>query len=314
MRDPKWKQFELAVAEFLKRLAPGAEVTANAMRPDSDTGRPRQRDVWIEASVGGLIPVTILVSCKRNKRKLDQQQMDAFIGEWRSSRAHVGVVYSFSGFTKPALEKARAHGVSCCRLYEGDPPDIPEVLLFACYLWQSRVQVHVSDNLRSHPTLRWQDLFGITDADGSLLDQLEGAWQVVSDGAAKAIEEQRAKPNAVAVQRLEFAESTELSAFELKVTHEWRLFRARETGHSVSGSYSESDRAFIGSAMSPSIDTWSAEPGPGWEQVAEIRASDPNAVHLITVRPPVRQSLVDVLGPSRLFPDPAKGDEQLHET
>ena len=51
MLEPKWKLFEQAVAAFLERLAPGAEVTRNVYRPDAGTGRSRQRDVWIEASV-----------------------------------------------------------------------------------------------------------------------------------------------------------------------------------------------------------------------------------------------------------------------
>ena len=57
----------------------------DAMIPDKDTGEPRQRDVWIETKVCDHFPLKILVSCKRYKAKLNQQHLDAFIGELRSS-------------------------------------------------------------------------------------------------------------------------------------------------------------------------------------------------------------------------------------
>lgn len=253
--------------------------------------------------MGGLIPVSILVSCKRYKRKVNQQQMDAFLGEWRSSRAHVGVIYSYSGFTKPALEKARANRVSCCRLYVDEPPDIPEVVLFTCYLWQPLVRVHASGHLSERPSLTWQDLYFIRDEDGSLLEQLEHAWKEAADGALKAIEGGKARPNLVVVRNLAFDASGDLPAFEVKVTHRWRLFRARETAYSVNGSYSESDKAFIGSATSPSIDTWSSEPGPGWQEVPSTSEIAKNSVHLMAIKAPVEDALVASLGPKRVFPD-----------
>ena len=60
--------------------------------------------------------------------------MDAFIGELLSSGAQKGVIYSFSGFTKPAIDKAQAKGISCCRLYQDETTNLPESLLFDAYL------------------------------------------------------------------------------------------------------------------------------------------------------------------------------------
>lgn len=102
----EWEDFERAVAAFVKALTPGARVTHNAKLPDKHTGRLRQRDVWIEASIGPF-PIKILVSCKRLKRKINEQDIDAFIGELSSSGAHKGVLYSLMGFTMPAVEKAQ---------------------------------------------------------------------------------------------------------------------------------------------------------------------------------------------------------------
>jgi len=45
MKDPKWKQFEIAVAQFVSALDPNAKVTHNAQLPDKHTGKLRQRDV-----------------------------------------------------------------------------------------------------------------------------------------------------------------------------------------------------------------------------------------------------------------------------
>lgn len=87
-----WKDFETAVARFIAALDPDATVKHNVYLPDRDTGHPRQRDVWIEARICGVFPVKVLVSCKRWDRKLNEQDIDAFVGELRSSGAHKGVI------------------------------------------------------------------------------------------------------------------------------------------------------------------------------------------------------------------------------
>ena len=134
MKNPKWRQFEVAVASFISALDPHAKVTHDAMLPDMDTGTPRQRDIWIETKVFDHFPLKILVSCKRYSSKLNQQHIDAFVGELLSSGAQKGVIYSLSGFTEPALKKAQVKGISCCRLYQNEIPDLPESLLFDAYL------------------------------------------------------------------------------------------------------------------------------------------------------------------------------------
>jgi hypothetical protein len=45
---PAWRAFERAVATLLQALDPAATVRHNAYTDDLDTGRKRQRDVWIE--------------------------------------------------------------------------------------------------------------------------------------------------------------------------------------------------------------------------------------------------------------------------
>ena len=85
--------------------------------PDKHTGKPRQRDVFIQTKICGIIPVKILISCKKYKRNLNQKDIDHFNGELISSGANKGVIYSYSGFNKNAIEKSKVLDICCCRLY-----------------------------------------------------------------------------------------------------------------------------------------------------------------------------------------------------
>src|SRR3990167_7095920 len=93
-KDSQWEQFEKAIAAFVQALDPEANVQHDVKLPDIHTRRPRQRDVWIEAKVCKHYPVKIYLSCKRLKRKMNEQDIDAFNGELISSGAHKGVIYS----------------------------------------------------------------------------------------------------------------------------------------------------------------------------------------------------------------------------
>lgn len=141
----EWERFETTVAEFIAALDPTAVVKYNIRLPDKHTGHPRQRDVWVEAKVCQIFPVKILISCKRWAKKLNEQDIDAFLGELHSSGEHKGVLYSFSGFTEPALEKALALGICCCKLYKHQPPDLPESLLFRMYCCTQQFRLALSE-------------------------------------------------------------------------------------------------------------------------------------------------------------------------
>jgi len=131
--DTGWKEFEVAVADFLKAADPNNNVNHNVYLPDKHTKKRRQRDVFLETNLCGFLPIKVLISCKKYKRKLNQQDIDAFYGELISSGAHKGVIYSYSGFNKNAVEKCKVLEISCCKLYHYQPADLPEVLLFDYY-------------------------------------------------------------------------------------------------------------------------------------------------------------------------------------
>lgn len=262
----EWKEFEQAVAAFLQALDPAARVIHDKLVPDADTGAPRQRDVWIETSFGGHLRIAILVSCKRKKTKLSQQDVDAFVMELRSSGANKGVLYAYRGFSKPALAKAAKLGISCCILYENRPPEIPEVLAFTAYCFRERVRLSVT-GLPKDGVYKWSEVLEI-DVPGEPLEN--PAVQLLANEFRKArpattFDQQLARPG----RRAEISGMIEHLGFPLTfvMETEWAIYRARVESWLVNGSYSITDNNFRGTIATPAIDTFSLHPGPGWEQI-----------------------------------------------
>ena len=171
-------EFQRAVYEFAKALRPGAEVLFNHTILDRDTGTPRQCDVWIKTSFGGYWPMSILVSCKDHARKLDIDDIGTFCNEVRSTGAHMGVIYSKAGFTRPALEKAKANSIHCCRLYRNEPADIPISLVFQCFVFASRLIAPLLTRGTADNITTWNSLFNMTSCGVTLLDHLLRAYEV----------------------------------------------------------------------------------------------------------------------------------------
>lgn len=262
---PEWLKFEEVIAAFCQALTPDAKVMHNKTIPDTDTDEPRQRDVWIEASLGGHIAIKVLVSCKRLKRKLDSQHMDAFIGELASSGANKGVIYSASGFTKPALAKAAKRGISCCVLLVDQPPPIPEMLLFEAYHLHERFRL-TAESLLGQPD--WAAMLNACgEYDGETMPAYRALAKLFADdlpALQKAIETRPAPTRRVMVT-LHTKDCD--PPIRLGVLTEWVVHRARMEAWLVNGSYSFTDSDFKGSIATPSIDTWNPEPGLGWEPI-----------------------------------------------
>jgi len=276
MTNPKWKQFEIAVAAFISALDSNAIVTHDAMLPDIDTGTLRQRDVWIETKVCEHFSLKILVSCKRYKSKLNQQHMDAFIGELASSGAQKGVIYSYSGFTKPALEKAHVKGISCCQLYQNQTPTLPESLIFDAYLFTPAVhfQVHWLKQLQVRPkTVNELLNLDLSDSNDSskmtLLDQLEEKYY-----------EQRKKIRARAresgdtptdwVDRITFKSPQEEEFLIVEFGGAWDVYKALLEGYIINGSYSFTEKEFKGEQSFPDISKHGPNPGDSWVKIDEL--------------------------------------------
>jgi hypothetical protein len=148
---PEWKRFEVAVAEFLIQLLPNYKVTLDRKTPDPATGKPRQRDVWIEGRLGDHLDFTVHVSCKRYKRKLNVQDVEQFHSESMRSGANLKVLYSYSGFGKQALAVAKDEGITPCSLLDGAATYLPPQLVFTSYLAWPQVRL-VVDGRKSYPS------------------------------------------------------------------------------------------------------------------------------------------------------------------
>jgi hypothetical protein len=256
----------VAVAEFARSLDPRVRVTHNARRPDIDTGRLRQRDVWIEADVCGVFPVKILVSCKRTHRPLSEQELDAFIGELRSSGAHKGVLYSYSGFTAGALEKAERTGICCCRIFQNVPADLPRTIVFQAYYCRPVMGIGFSQPLDA----RWKlasfaDLFALRIPSASGEESvLVIVSTVFAEEFGKAYAEAEAKPLPPEWRKgLRIHDSdTEKDDIGMVLQGTWEIFTACPEAVLFDGTYSISGDFFVGIQRIPA--PASADPGPSW--------------------------------------------------
>jgi hypothetical protein len=263
-----WEAFEVAVAAFLQALEPDANVTQNIHLPDKDTGTPRQRDVWIETTYGGHLPILILVSCKRETTKLDQQDMDAFVGELRSSGAHLGVLYSYSGYTKTALKKARVLGICCCSLYENEPPDVPDVLTFSALCFAERCRLTLRGNANSSISTM-NELFDrrISQSDHrSVMEVLIERHDTNRREMLTQVGTLKPYPS-IWYSRVEVRLEDGQIPVTIELEGSWNVYEAKNESWLVNGSYSFINRDFKGSVTTPAIDRLGSHPGPGWERV-----------------------------------------------
>ncbi|WP_421849109.1 restriction endonuclease [Novosphingobium sp.] len=260
--DMEWRQFELAVTQFCRALAPEAKVTHDAVIPDIDTGTPRQRDVWIEASIGNFFPVKILVSCKRYKRRLNIQDIDAFIGELISSGAQKGVIYSLNGFTKTAIEKAQVKGISCCILLKGKPPPIPNLLSLRTFFAREELQIFEEN---SNSEFEFSDLLEVeVPFEGNVLPAFKIISKYFDHDKNELISKDSNKLPYVLI-KITVAENSLGKMVSVGVRNTWIIYMAENGAHLVNGSYSFTESEFRGSMASPAIDTWSDHPGDGWK-------------------------------------------------
>lgn len=265
MKD--WEQFENAVATFLQALEPTATAKRDVRIPDRDTGEPRQYDVWVEKKLGGHIPLKILISCKRHKRKLNQHHIDSFSGELRSSGADKGVIYSYSGFTKPALKKCKRLGISACQLYQNQKSDLPEGILLYAYCCRSKMTIGLLYNteIPSKYTV-WNDLLNqeFTDKKSKqffidfLIFKIEELEQ-------KAVREKVSNEPFPPQKKDRFwVRDEEGNELGIEILVDWEVFEAEIGASIVNGSYSITDRDFKGAQTIPSINGSGPDPGPGW--------------------------------------------------
>jgi hypothetical protein len=300
----EWKQFEDAVADFVQRLDPSAKITRNASIPDKDTGEPRQCDVWVETTFGCHFSVKILISCKRLSRKLSSQHIDSFVGEMRSANANKGVIYSYSGYTKPAIKKCEKLGISACRLYQNQRADLPDAILLYAYCCRSQVSL----NLLYHEEIPskyiiWNDLLDeeINCELGRLpfRDYLIGRIEDVEQTSMreKSLTESFPPPKK---DRFDCRDQ-DGNVLGVEICINWEVYKAEIGAYLINGSYSITDNNFKGSQFLPSINGSGPTPGPGWKlQEKPPRRIKTPGVAVIQHRQEVNEPIREYLGPMPL--------------
>lgn len=301
-----WEKFEIAVANFVAALDPQADVRHNVLLPDRNTGHPRQRDVWIEARICRIFPVRAYISCKRRSRKLDEQDLDAFFGEWRSSGAEVGVVYSYLGFTQPAIQKGQALGIHCCRLFSNQPPDIPEVLVFQSYCCVPKGKMSVvGPALVEWGLNTYGDLFAVKLADpegpSTVLDKIVSVFHEEEAKIVQGSRREETFPTDWSAVLVLWDEKRERRPLKIVINGMWEIYRGKMEAHLVEGSYSYTAGEFIGQQAGPAVDMLGPTPGPGWERLDQRPSTfEPNSVTAILYHGNVRDAFIKALGPESL--------------
>jgi hypothetical protein len=270
---PDWQAFEIAVARFAAAMDPAAVVRHNVLLADADTGHQRQRDVIIEARICKIFPVTVLVSCKYWESKLHEGHIDAFVGELLSSRAHKGVIYSYSGFTQPALEKAAAKGICCCKLFRNESPEMPQLIPFRAYACSPSLNITLLSPPRSNSNpSKWKEILSLNDeTDGqrvSVLESILATYKSLEDHSTR---ELKTNPMLLPVgftSNLEFDPTLPvLGDLRIQVGCIWKIFQADINACLVNGTYSLTQSEFLGDLRFPTIDRLNPHIGPGWSRL-----------------------------------------------
>lgn len=261
------RDFELAVHRFVQALDPAAEVLFDHAVTDVHTHTPRQVDVWVRARFLGHFPMAILVSCKDYARPLDIGHIGAFHSEVTATGASTGIIYSRNGFSKPAIAKAKSLGLTCCRLYQHQAADLPEILFLRSYLCFPHPLLEVSHTAAGRPVPTWAELVEhpVPAAQGTiaLIDHLEQMFFAAEEQSISNKDPARAFPTEFET-RLEIPGDNGISRVTVRAS--WRMFVGRVEAYRVDGSYCINDGAFLGAQTTPLVDRFEP-PGPGWEEI-----------------------------------------------
>lgn len=271
--QPDWREFELAVARFVSAIGQGARVTHDVRIPDSHTGHPRQRDVWVEWSVCGHYPAKALISCKYWSSRLNEQDIDHFNGEFISSSAQIGIVYAKTGFNDLAIEKARVLGFHCCKLYVDEPADIPEALsLGLAFHFRPTFRINVHGDAPSHGFEKWRDVLELPFGGDTVFEAFVTVFDAHQQNKDPAERWRLMREPSVCIAHVEVSGKAPLDVVFVVSD---RKYRAKVEYTMLDGSYNITAGSYLGSEASPWIDTQSAHPGPGWDEIAEIPAIQP---------------------------------------
>ena len=98
-------------------LSDSAEVEESLMVRDRTTGELREIDIGIRSDIGGY-PILVAVECTERSRPAGTPWVEEMWGKHASLPTSELVLISASGFSGPALAKAKSYGVTALTLSE----------------------------------------------------------------------------------------------------------------------------------------------------------------------------------------------------
>jgi hypothetical protein len=107
-----WQGYQDGVAELYAQMDQMGRVCRNIHRPDKDTGRPRQIDLWMECDFKGMT-MGVLVDAKFHEEPIDVNTVEQVVMLAEAVKAHMSVIVAPNGFTEGALAKAKACKMHC---------------------------------------------------------------------------------------------------------------------------------------------------------------------------------------------------------
>lgn len=117
-KSQEWKDFERLVAIIERHLGPeGAIIKSPDHIPDKITGEMREVDASIRYQVGS-VPILITIECRRRSAKQDTRWIEQIARKRDDIGASATIAVSSSGFSKPAIKKARYHEIETRLLHE----------------------------------------------------------------------------------------------------------------------------------------------------------------------------------------------------
>lgn len=117
--DKKGRMLEKLVASLERIIAnnPEIEIKSPDYIPDKDTGEMREVDVSIRSKVGSS-DVLVIIECRDRKSKQDVQWIEQIATKRKSVSASIAMAVSASGFSAPALIKAKSEGIEIRKVEE----------------------------------------------------------------------------------------------------------------------------------------------------------------------------------------------------
>ncbi len=127
------RQFETLIARVEGALAAkGAVIRSPDRIPDKITGQLREVDASIRHQIGS-VPVLITIKCRKRAEVQDSTWIEQLITKKRDIGASHTIAIASAGLSRPALEKAAAHGIDVRRITEITDEEISS--------WLGRVRI-----------------------------------------------------------------------------------------------------------------------------------------------------------------------------